>query len=137
MFRTPVHLAFLTALIVALASSAIADEAQIKRGEYLVTISGCNDCHTPGYFFGKPDMSRFLGGSDVGFEIPGLGVFFGRNITPHKETGIGSWTAEQIVTAITTGERPDGRILAPIMPWHAFAHLTVMTPWRSRHFFKA
>ncbi|RWO77841.1 cytochrome c [Mesorhizobium sp.] len=124
MFRTPVHLAFLTALIVALASSAIADEAQIKRGEYLVTISGCNDCHTPGYFFGKPDMSRFLGGSDVGFEIPGLGVFLGRNITPHKETGIGSWTAEQIVTAITTGERPDGRILAPIMPWHAFAHLT-------------
>jgi hypothetical protein len=29
------------------------------------------DGHTPGYFFGKPDMSHFLGGSDVGFEIPG------------------------------------------------------------------
>ena len=59
-------------------------------GKYLVTISGCNDCHTPGYFFGKPDMSRFLGGSDVGFEIPGLGVFVGPNITPDRETGIGS-----------------------------------------------
>jgi hypothetical protein len=69
-------------------------------------------------------MSRFLGGSDVGFEIPGQGVFVGRNITPDKETGIGSWTPEQIVAAIQTGERPDGRILAPIMPWHAFAHLT-------------
>ena len=80
--------------------------------------------HTPGYFFGKPDMSRFLGGSDVGFEIPGLGVFPGRNITPDKETGIGSWTPEQIVVAIQTGQRPDGRTLAPIMPWHAFAHLT-------------
>jgi mono/diheme cytochrome c family protein len=125
MFQTPVHLAFLTASIVVLASvTAVADDAQIKRGEYLVTIGGCNDCHTPGYFFGKPDMSRFLGGSDVGFEIPGLGVFVGRNITPDKETGIGTWTAEQIVTAITTGERPDGRILAPIMPWHAFANLT-------------
>ncbi len=69
-------------------------------------------------------MSRFLGGSDVGFEIPGLGVFVGPNITPDKETGIGSWTAEEIVSAIQTGVRPDGRILAPIMPWHAFAHLT-------------
>jgi hypothetical protein len=68
--------------------------------------------------------SRFLGGSDVGFEIPGEGVFVGPNITPDKKTGIGSWTPEQIVKAIQVGERPDGRILAPIMPWHAFATLT-------------
>jgi mono/diheme cytochrome c family protein len=105
-------------------SSATADEETVKRGEYLVTLGGCNDCHTPGYFFGKPDMSRFLGGSDVGFEIPGLGVFVGRNITPDKETGIGSWTPEQILTALQSGVRPDGRTLAPIMPWHAFAQLT-------------
>ncbi|MER9627883.1 cytochrome c [Mesorhizobium sp. M0296] len=125
MFRIPVHLAFLTASIVALPSyAAMADDTQIARGEYLVTIAGCSDCHTSGYFFGKPDMSRFLGGSDVGFEIPGLGVFVARNITPDRETGIGSWTPEQIVTAIQTGERPDGRILAPIMPWRDFAHLT-------------
>jgi mono/diheme cytochrome c family protein len=104
--------------------SYAADNAQIARGEYLVTIAGCNDCHTPGYFFGKPDMERFLGGSDVGFEIPGLGVFAGRNITPDKETGIGSWTPEQIATAIQSGIRPDGRVLAPIMPWQDFAHLT-------------
>ena len=69
-------------------------------------------------------MSRFLGGSDVAFEMPGLGVFVGPNITPDKETGIGSWTPDQIVTAIQTGQRPDGRTLAPIMPWHALAHLT-------------
>jgi mono/diheme cytochrome c family protein len=89
-----------------------------------VTFGGCNDCHTPGYFFGKPDMSRYLGGSDVGFEIPSLGAFAVGNITPDKETGIGNWTADQIVTALQTGVRPDGRILAPIMPWHAFANLT-------------
>ncbi len=126
MFRTPVRLGgFLAAWLIALPSfTAIADDAQIKRGEYLVTIGGCNDCHTPGYFFGNPDMSRFLGGSDVGFEIPGEGVFLGRNITPDEETGIGTWTSEQIITAIQTGERPDGRILAPIMPWHAYAILT-------------
>jgi mono/diheme cytochrome c family protein len=99
-------------------------ESQLDRGKYLVVVASCNDCHTPGFFLGKPDMSKYLGGSDVGFEIPGLGVFAGRNITPDKETGVGSWTDEQIAIAITTGKRPDGRELAPIMPYHAFSYMT-------------
>ena len=103
---------------------AAADPAAIARGKYLVAIAGCNDCHTPGYFFGKPDMARFLGGSDVGFEMPGLGTFVGPNLTPDKATGLGNWTDAQVVTALQKGERPDGRTLAPIMPWHAFANLT-------------
>lgn len=102
---------------------AKADDAEVARGKYLVTIAGCNDCHTPGYFFGKPDMARFLGGSEVGFEIPGLGVFVGPNLTPDA-TGLAAWSNEQIVTALQTGVRPDGRQLAPIMPWHAFANFT-------------
>lgn len=104
--------------------AGLAQDTQIRRGQYLVTLGGCNDCHTPGYFFGKPDMARFLGGSEVGFEIPGLGVFHGPNLTPDAETGLGTWSTEQIATAITKGKRPDGRELAPIMPWHAFATLT-------------
>ena len=104
--------------------AVVPETAEIKRGKYLVGLGGCNDCHTPGYFFGKPDMGRFLGGSEVGFEIPGLGVFHGPNLTPDKETGLGGWSADQIAKAITKGERPDGRMLAPIMPWHAFASLT-------------
>jgi mono/diheme cytochrome c family protein len=99
-------------------------ESPVERGKYLVVLAGCNDCHTPGFFLGNPDMKRYLGGSDVAFEIPGLGAFPGRNITPDKETGIGSWTSAQIVTALTTGKRPDGRMLAPIMPYHAFENLT-------------
>ena len=99
-------------------------DAQIDRGKYLVVLAGCNDCHTPGFFLGKPDMARYLGGSDVAFEIPGLGAFAGANVTPDKETGIGNWTAEQIATAMTKGKRPDGRELAPIMPWHAFSYMT-------------
>ena len=99
-------------------------ESQLDRGKYLVVVASCNDCHTPGFFLGKPDMAKYLGGSDVGFEIPGLGVFAGRNITPDKETGIGNWTDEQIATAITTGKRPDGRQLAPIMPYAAFSYMT-------------
>jgi mono/diheme cytochrome c family protein len=95
-----------------------------ERGQYLVTQGLCTDCHTPGFFLGMPDMARYLGGSDVGFEVPGLGVFVGRNLTPDRETGLGDWTEEQIVTALQTGMRPDGRELAPIMPWRAFANLT-------------
>jgi hypothetical protein len=73
---------------------------------------------------GKPDMSRFLGGSDVGFEVPGLGIFVGPNLTSDHRTGLGDWTRDQIVTAFQTGSRPDGRLLAPIMPWRAYAGLT-------------
>ena len=50
--------------------AAFAADPAVERGKYLVNIAGCNDCHTPGYFLGKPDMARFLGGSEVGFEIP-------------------------------------------------------------------
>ena len=105
-------------------AAARADDVAVERGKYLATIGGCLDCHTPGYFFGKPDMARYLGGSDVGFRVGDLGVFVGPNLTPDKETGLGSWTDAQIAAALTTGVRPDGRILAPIMPWRAFANLT-------------
>jgi mono/diheme cytochrome c family protein len=111
------------ATIVWLSSGAQAQD-QIARGKYLTAFGGCNDCHTPGYFFGKPDMTRHLGGSEVGFEIPGLGVFHGPNLTPDKETGLGGWSDAEIVMAIQTGVRPDKRVLAPIMPWKALAQLT-------------
>jgi mono/diheme cytochrome c family protein len=111
---------FLTSSLAALGAP---DRKAIERGKYLVTLGGCMDCHTPGYFFGKPDMVRYLGGSEVGFEIPGLGVFHGPNLTPDNETGLGTWSEQEIVTAIQTGKRPDGRELAPIMPWRAFASL--------------
>lgn len=112
------------ALVAAPPAWSQSTRVEIARGKYLVQFGGCIDCHTPGYFFGKPDMARALGGSEVGFEIPGLGVFYGPNLTPDKETGLGSWTKEQIVTALQKGMRPDGRQLAPIMPWKAFANLS-------------
>ena len=108
----------------ALLTDASAANPQIARGKYLASFGGCMDCHTPGYFFGKPDMARHLGGSEVGFEIPSLGVFHGPNLTPDKETGLGNWTTDQIVKAMQEGVRPDGRVLAPIMPWRALANLT-------------
>ena len=54
---------------------ANAADKQVARGKYLVTFGSCTDyAITPGHFLGKPDMSKLLGGSDVGFAIPGLGI---------------------------------------------------------------
>jgi mono/diheme cytochrome c family protein len=105
-------------------ATAQADDAQIQRGKYLVSITGCSDCHTPGGMLGQPDMQRYLGGSDVGFAIPNVGIYVGPNLTPDKETGLGSWTPDQVIAAIRTGRRPDGRMLSEVMPFPGFSHLT-------------
>jgi mono/diheme cytochrome c family protein len=121
---TKFPIAFATAAaLAAMTCSALAQDP-VARGKYLAVMGHCTDCHTPGYFFGKPDEKRYLGGSEVGFEIPGLGVFHGPNLTPDKETGLGNWSDQEIMTAFQTGVRPDKRILAPIMPWKAMAQLT-------------
>jgi mono/diheme cytochrome c family protein len=99
-------------------------QEQIKRGEYLAAIMDCTGCHTPGVFFGKPDPQRYLGGSEVGFQIPGLGIFYPPNLTPDLETGLGKWSEADIITAVRTGVRPDGRVLAPVMPYHSYGRLT-------------
>ena len=55
---------------------------------------------------------------------PGLGIFYPPNLTPDPETGLGGWSEAEIATAIRTGVRPDGRELAPMMPWRSYAALT-------------
>lgn len=95
----------------------------VARGKYLASVMDCAGCHRPGALTGQAKPDAPLSGSQEGFEIPGFGVVYPPNLTPH-DTGLGAWTDEQIITAITKGERPDGRILAPIMPWHAYANLT-------------
>jgi len=96
----------------------------IKRGEYLAAIIACGDCHTRGIILGKPEMDKKFAGGDVGFQMP-TGTFFPSNLTPDKETGLGNWSETEIVTAIRTGVRPDGRILAEIMPYKLwFSQLT-------------
>jgi mono/diheme cytochrome c family protein len=125
MNRTNGHLFLAASLFAAaLAGPAVADDAQLQRGKYLVTIAGCSDCHTPGGLLGQPDMARYLGGSDVGFAIPGVGIYLGPNLTPDKDTGLGGWTDDQIMGAIRTGRRPDGRMLSEVMPYPSFAHFT-------------
>jgi mono/diheme cytochrome c family protein len=97
--------------------------AQADRGAYLARIMDCGGCHTPGALRGQPDASRYLGGSDVGFEIPGLGIFYPPNLTDHA-TGLAAWSEDDIIAAVRTGVRPDGRQLIPIMPYHSYSALT-------------
>ena len=100
-----------------------AKQDPIKRGEYLAVVTGCNDCHTPGTLFGDPDFSRQLSGSELGWQGP-WGVSYPRNLTPDMETGIGKWSKQDIVNTLRTGQRPDGSVLLPPMPWPDTSHMS-------------
>lgn len=110
------------------AASLIADgaiaESPVERGQYLAHIMDCGGCHNTGAFTPQPNLETPLAGSDIGFEMPGMGVFYPPNLTPDEETGLGTWSDAEIITAFTTGARPDGRQLAPIMPWMSYAHIS-------------
>jgi len=99
------------------------DEALIERGRYLVTgPMACANCHTPR----APDMS-FLPGMDLagGFEFndPGMKAY-ARNITPDVETGIGSWTDEEIIVAMREGKTPEGEVIGPPMPTPTYNNMS-------------
>ena len=108
------------ALVLAAPAAA---ETQVERGQYLAHIMDCGGCHHTGAFTPQPNLETPLAGSDIGFEMPGMGVFYPPNLTPDKETGLGKWSDAEIITAFTTGMRPDGRQLAPMMPWMSYAHI--------------
>jgi cytochrome c553 len=107
-----------------LSAAALAADAKLERGEYLAKIMDCGGCHTPGALKGQPDQARYLAGSDVGFELPGLGIFYPPNLTGDVETGLGAWTDQEVAAAVRTGMRPDGRMLAPVMPYYSYNALT-------------
>lgn len=93
------------------------------RGAYLVnSVMGCTDCHTPvDPTTGAPQMDKYLAGRQP-YEGP-WGIVYGGNITPDDETGIGTWSEEEIQRAIITGVGKDGRRLI-LMPWFAYSALT-------------
>ncbi|WNJ99790.1 c-type cytochrome [Thalassospiraceae bacterium LMO-JJ14] len=116
--------ALVVCFIVAGAAQPAAAESVLERGQYLASIMDCTGCHTPGALSGKPDMARYLAGSDTGFMIPGVGVFYPPNLTSDDETGLGQWSKEEIIAAIRSGVRPDGRALVPVMPFPSYASLS-------------
>jgi mono/diheme cytochrome c family protein len=98
---------------VAAAGSASA-ETPLERGTYLTRgVVACGNCHTPKGPEGDIQSMELAGGFKI--DEPPFTVVT-PNITPDEETGIGSWTDDEIITAIREGRRPDGSIIGPPMP---------------------
>ena len=78
----------------------------IEKGKYLVNACGVLKEHTP-LHDGKPDMRKFMSGSNVGYAGP-WGVYYPKNLTPDSDTGIGILTDEDIISEIKgdTGNVP-------------------------------
>jgi mono/diheme cytochrome c family protein len=93
----------------------------VKRGFYLATIGHCMECHTP-MVNGHHDFAGGLGKGDQTFRGP-WGESVSRNITSHKEKGIGAWSDAEIKRAITHGIRPDGSRLKPPMGFDWYARM--------------
>ena len=93
----------------------------VKRGFYLVTIGHCMGCHTPEVNHRRDWNALGKGGEE--FKGP-WGVAVARNITSHREKGIGAWTDAEIKTAITQGKRRDGSPLKPPMGYGLYAKMT-------------
>lgn len=94
--------------------SAAQDAKLLQRGTYLMdSIVACGNCHVQ-RDKGKPLPDLGLSGGMVFDEEPFKA--YASNITPDRETGIGSWTDAQLVKAIREGIRPDGSVIGPPMP---------------------
>lgn len=125
----------------------------VARGNYLVMVAGCNDCHSPknlGPEGPVVDSAKMLSGHPASLALapfdtqaltpngwiqmsPDLtayvgpwGISYAANLTPDSTTGIGSWTEEVFVKTMRTGKHlgmENGRPILPPMPWPMLAHL--------------
>jgi mono/diheme cytochrome c family protein len=106
---------FAPALLWAAATSAGAQGGAgpdlIPRGKYVFAATGGCGCHT------EKDKPVNSGGRKY---EGAFGTVYSTNITPDRQTGIGDWTDEQIVTAIRSGRRPNGERLVPVHPYPVF-----------------
>jgi len=99
------------AALASTASAQVPSATDIARGKYVFGATGGCGCHT------VPKQLANAGGRR--YDGP-FGTVYSTNITPDRETGIGSWTDEQIITAIRLGRRPNGERLIPVHPYTTF-----------------
>lgn len=131
-------------------SSAAGNPAEIKRGAQLVDYGGCKDCHTPFRMGPKgPEKDEARGLSGHPADLPGAtppkldahwnwagsatmtafvgpwGMSYSSNLTPDKETGIGTWRVGDFIQAMRTGKHLGaGRPIVPPMPWQSVGTLS-------------
>lgn len=83
----------------------------MARGKYMFGAAGGCGCHT------EPKGQLNAGGRK--YDGP-FGTVYSTNITPDRQTGIGAWTDDQIITAIRLGRRPNGERIIPVHPFTIF-----------------
>jgi cytochrome c len=128
--------------------------SQAERGRYLVTLAGCDDCHSPKIMTPQgplTDTTRRLSGYPANSILPAInkaelapgkwvlgtqdltawvglfGVSFTANLTPDTATGIGAWTPELFIKVIRSGKHmgsESGRPILPPMPWFNYSQMT-------------
>lgn len=113
--RHTLHVAAVTALICASIATASA-QGDAKRGQYLAWAGGCAGCHTED----RKDAAPFAGGRAL--KTP-FGTFYGPNITPDQQAGMGRWTEADFITAMRHGRRPDGANYFPAFPYPSFTKI--------------
>lgn len=106
---------FVFAALFAWALGAFA-QGDAKRGAYLAKAAGCEGCHTEK----KEGAVPYAGGREL--KTP-FGVFYGPNITPHPEAGIGRWSEADFARALREGVRPDGAHYFPAFPYPSFTQI--------------
>ena len=147
--NTLIGAALVCSLFNTTASSADNDTSLIKRGERLVAYGGCVDCHTPfkmGPNGPEKDTARGLSGHPEDLRLPPSpkldnawnwagsasmtafvgpwGTTYASNLTPDRETGIGTWRERDFIQAMRTGKHVGvARPIQPPMPWQALGSL--------------
>ncbi len=99
-------------------------------GAYIVNnVVPCGDCHTPRDADGLPMEDMFLAGNavvpflDIAPDDDEAGAVWPANLTPDEDTGLGSWSADEIKDAFQNGVRPDGSVIFPVMPYQEFHNM--------------
>jgi hypothetical protein len=125
------------------ATTEMTKAEMIAHGKNLVSIGGCNDCHTPKIMTQEgpiPDTTRLLAGSPQDMKLPPIdtnqitpgkwylgssdltawvgpwGISYSANLTPDNSTGIGGWTDEIFIKMFRNGKFMGIDAGRPIMP---------------------
>jgi mono/diheme cytochrome c family protein len=114
--RSPAWAGLFFLLVLAFAAPALA-QGDATRGEYLAKAAGCKGCHTEA----REGATPYAGGRAL--KTP-FGTFYGPNITPHPDAGIGRWREADFLRALHEGRRPDGEHYYPAFPYPSFTRIT-------------
>jgi mono/diheme cytochrome c family protein len=125
------------------AAQQASNNAAVERGRYLVTITGCHDCHSPKVQGMTPDLGRALSGRPATTQLPSetktevhaspdltawagpWGYTVASNLTPDPATGIGTrYNEASFIATMRTGKKPNGTPIMPPMPSEVYQNMT-------------